>query len=93
MNRIYQNIRTCNITIDVTKNHHQKIKLYTVCIDVTMPKKPLVIRKQHNNLYIAIRDGFYAAEKLLDKYSKRKQTAYKSGWSIKNQNYSPTQLL
>jgi ribosome-associated translation inhibitor RaiA len=85
INRIYHKIQTCKVTIDVTKKNVHKIKLFTISIDITIPGKELVTRKQNNNLHIAIRDGFCAAEKLLDKYCKRKQTTFdKNAWYIKN---------
>ncbi len=87
MNRIYHKIQNCKITIDVTKKHATKTKLFTVTIDITMPGKELVTRKQNINLYIAIREGFGAAEKLLDKYCKRKQITFdKYARYIKNTN-------
>ena len=81
----YHKIQTCKVTIDVTKKQVDKIKLFTIIIDITIPRKELITKKINNNLYVAIRDGFCAAEKLLDKNCKRKQVSFnKYTWSIKN---------
>lgn len=86
--RIYHKIQTCKVTIDATKKHVHKIKLFNISIDITIPGKELVTRKQNNNLYIAIRDGFGAAEKSLDKYSQRKQTTFdKNVWYNENNDH------
>jgi ribosome-associated translation inhibitor RaiA len=82
----YHKIQTCKVTIDVTKKQVGKIKSFTIIIDITIPGKELITKKLNNNLYIAIRDGFCAAEKLLDKHCKRKQVSGKYVWSIKNNN-------
>lgn len=81
----YHRIQTCKVTIDVTKKKVDKIKSFTISIDITTPGKELITKKQNNNLYIAIRDVFYAAEKLLNKHCKRKQINFgKCDWFVRN---------
>lgn len=96
INKIYHKIQTCKVTVDVTKKNAHKIKLFTISIDITIPGKELVTRKQNNNLYVAIREGFCAAEKLLNKYCKRTQTTInKHVWhtiNIDNQS-NPINLM
>lgn len=75
LNSIYQRINNCHVVVDfIQKNKHQG-KLFSVHIDVTTPIKELVVtRKQGENLYVAISEGFNALGKLLTKYVKKKPT-------------------
>ena len=70
--RMYRKIRNCRVVIDVPQNHKHKGKLFSISIDITIPGKERISRKQSQNLYIAIRDGFSAIEKLLEKNIKRR---------------------
>jgi len=72
LNRIYSKISNCRVVIDVPQNHKHKGKIFSVIIDITIPGKELISRKQSKNLYVAIRDSFAAIEKLLEKHIKRK---------------------
>lgn len=72
MYRIYSKISNCRVVIDVPQNHKHKGKIFSVSIDITIPGKELISRKQSQNLYVAIRDSFAAIEKLLEKHIKRK---------------------
>ncbi|RDI37575.1 HPF/RaiA family ribosome-associated protein [Aquicella lusitana] len=72
LNRIYSKISNCRVIIDVPQNHKHKGKIFSVSIDITIPGKELISRKQSQNLYIAIRNSFAAIEKLLEKHIKRK---------------------
>jgi len=72
LNRIYSKINNCRVVIDVPQNHKHKGKIFSVSIDITIPGKELISRKQSQNLYIAIRDSFKAIERLLEKHIKRK---------------------
>lgn len=70
--RAYNTINTCRVNIDLARNNTHKDKLYSVCIDIKLPGKELVCKKQDPNLFIAIRNGFLALEQLLEKHHKRK---------------------
>jgi len=72
LNRIYSKISNCRVVIDVPQNHKHKGKIFSVSIDIIIPGKELISRKQSQNLYVAIRDSFAAIEKLLEKHIKKK---------------------
>jgi ribosomal subunit interface protein len=72
LNKIYSKISNCRVVIDVPQNHKHKGKIFSVSIDIKIPGKELISRKQSQNLYVAIRDSFAAIEKLLEKHIKRK---------------------
>ena len=89
INRMYHRIQKCRVTIETTKKHSHKGKIFLISINITVPGKELVTRKKNNNLYVAIRDGFDTIEKLLDKYCKRTPDYYEEQIKyIKNKNQS-----
>ena len=72
LKRACSKINKCKVVVDLAKNNTHKDKLYCVCIDITIPGKELVSKKQDPNLYIAIRNSFLALEQLLAKHHKKK---------------------
>lgn len=72
LKRAHGKINTCKVVVGLAKNNTYKDKLYTVCIDITIPGKELVSKKQDSNLFIAIRNSFLALEQLLAKHHKQK---------------------
>ncbi|KTD78480.1 HPF/RaiA family ribosome-associated protein [Legionella waltersii] len=72
LKRAYRKINKCKVIVDLAKNNTHKDKLYSVCIDITIPGKELVSKKQDPNLFIAIRNSFFALEQLLAKHHKKK---------------------
>jgi ribosomal subunit interface protein len=73
INKIYPKISNCRVVIDAPQRHKNKGKMFSINIDITIPGKELVCRKQNQNLYVAIRDGFSAIEKLLEKSTKKRK--------------------
>ena len=72
LKRAYGKINKCRVVVDLAKNNTHKDKLYSVCIDIIIPGKELVSKKQDPNLFIAIRNSFLALEQLLAKHHKKK---------------------
>lgn len=72
LKRVYSKINKCKVVVDLAKNNTHKDKLYSVCIDIIMPGRELVSKKQDPNLFIAIRNSFLALEQLLAKHHKKK---------------------
>jgi ribosomal subunit interface protein len=73
INKIYPRISNCRVVIDAPQRHKHKGKMFSINIDITIPGKEVVCRKQNQNLYVAIRDGFSAIEKLLEKSTKKRK--------------------
>jgi ribosomal subunit interface protein len=82
LKRAYSKINKCKLVVDLAKNKTHKDKLYSVCIDIIIPGKELVSKKQDPNLFIAIRNSFIALEQLLEKHHKKKVV-----FSKNNANY------
>lgn len=77
LTQFYQRINSCRVVVEVPQKHKHQGKLFSVNIDLTVPGKELVVHKQDENIYIAIRDAFHAIERQLDKYANRRRGAVK----------------
>lgn len=91
LKRAYSKINKCKVVVDLAKNNTHKDKLYSVCIDITIPGRELVSKKQNPNLFIAIRNSFLALEQLLAKHHKKKMI-FNKNHSNYLRNYSGNQL-
>ena len=72
---IYNKVNHCKVVVDAEHKHKNKGKLYSISINTTIPGHELFCKKQHQNLYVAIWEGFNSLDKLLKKHCKRKTTA------------------
>jgi ribosomal subunit interface protein len=74
------------VVLDSPHNNHHKGKVYSVTLELHTPNKEVVVtQEQHDNhahedLYVAIRDAFNAAERQLKSVDKkhRKQAMHKN---------------
>lgn len=74
LNQYYNRINSCKIVIHIPQKHKHQGKLFSVCIELSVPGKELVVnRKMDEDVYIAIRDAFIAVQRQLENYiSKRR---------------------
>ncbi|MDD9889280.1 MAG: ribosome-associated translation inhibitor RaiA [Gammaproteobacteria bacterium] len=81
------------VVLDSPHNNHHKGKVYSVGLEIHTPSKEVrVNQEQHDNhahedLYVAIRDAFNAAERQLKSVDKkhRKTPPHKDGSNFDNQ--------
>ena len=72
LEKMFDRITECNVVIESPHNKQRKGKIYTVRIDVKIPKADLVVKRQpHNDIYVAIRDAFQTAQRLVEDQQKR----------------------
>ena len=75
LNRFYDRIISCRVMIQAPHRHHHQGTIYHVRIDLTVPQGELVINRNpsqnhaHEDLYVAIRDAFAAAQRRLKSYA------------------------
>lgn len=70
LDQFYRRIQRCRIVINIPQKHKHQGKQFRVCIDLLVPGKELVVnRKIDEDVYIAIRDAFFAAQKQLETYA------------------------
>lgn len=64
----------CRVVVDVPHRHHHKGVLYNIRIDLTVPGKEFVVtREEHEDIYVAIRDGFDALRRRLEDFGRRQR--------------------
>ena len=74
LDSFYDRITSCRVVVEVPHRHHSKGLLYNVRIDMTVPGKELVVRREpHKDLYVAIRDAFDAARRQLKDFALRQR--------------------
>jgi ribosome-associated translation inhibitor RaiA len=70
----YDRIMGCRVVVDAPHRRHHKGKLYHVRVDMTVPGGELVVNREpskkgaHEDIYVAIRDAFVAAQRQLKDY-------------------------
>ena len=84
LDRFFERVVSCNVTIEAPHRHHHKGKLYKVRVDVGMPGKKDVHVKEgaknqaHEDVYVAIRDAFDAAVRRVEDQARRLRGDVKS---------------
>ncbi|HYD49530.1 MAG TPA: HPF/RaiA family ribosome-associated protein [Terriglobales bacterium] len=79
LERLYPRITSCRVAVEAPHGHHHKGKIFHVRIDLTVPQHELVVSRDpaqnhaHEDVYVAIRDAFEAAERQLEDLNKRQQ--------------------
>ena len=79
LERHFDRITSCRIAVErPTRNHHQEGGPYRVRLDITVPGSELVADKQEEELPVAIREAFEAAERQVEEWSRRRRGEVKS---------------
>jgi ribosomal subunit interface protein len=79
LTQFYQRINSCRIVLTIPQKHKHQGKLFCLSIDLTVPGKELAIsHKLDEDVYVAIRDAFKAAERKLESYARRRRGEVKT---------------
>lgn len=79
LGRFYDRIISCRVVVETPQRHQHQGKLYSVCIDLTVPGAELVAnRAQDEDVYVAIRDAFVAITRQLEDFVRRQRGDMKS---------------
>ncbi len=71
LDRFFDRIMSCRVVVDESQRRHHKGKLFSVHLDMTVPGKELAISRQENeDPYVAVRDAFNAAVRLLEEHGR-----------------------
>lgn len=79
LDRYYERIMGCRVVVEAPHRRHHQGKLYHVRIDLTVPQGELVVSREpvenhaHEDVYVAIRDAFDAAQRRLADYARRQR--------------------
>lgn len=85
INRRHAEIISCRVVVEAPPQHHRKGGLFKVRIDITCPEGKLEINREpsarhhaHEDVYVALRDAFNAADRKLEEYSCRRKGQIKA---------------
>ncbi len=79
LDRLYEDIVSARVVVDLPQMRRRKGKIYQVQIDVAVPRRELVVNREplldhaHEDLTVAIDDAFDAMERRLKEYSREVQ--------------------
>lgn len=77
LDQFFGRIMHCDVMVEADHKRHAHGNLYHVRIDITVPNKELVVRRDpeehhaHEDPYVAVRDAFDAARRQLEDYSRK----------------------
>ena len=79
LEQYFDRIISCQVVIEAEHHHKHQGNLFHVRIDLKVPNKDLVVSREHHknhaheDVYVSIRDGFNAAKRQLEDYSRIKR--------------------
>lgn len=77
LEQYFGRINSCRVVIEAPERSKRKGKLFHVRLDITVPGKELVVKRHpgakhaHEDVYVALRDAFDAAERQLEDHSRK----------------------
>ena len=85
LERLHDGIVACHVTVEAPHRHHHKGTSFNVRIDLTVPHGEIVVGGRdsahdhaHEDLYVAIRDSFDVARRLLQEHVRKQRGDVKS---------------
>lgn len=79
LEHFHDKITSCRVVVECPHRHSQQGVLYNVLIDITVPGKEIIVKREPNeDLYVAIRDSFEAARRQLQDHARRQRGEVKA---------------
>jgi ribosomal subunit interface protein len=67
LEEFHPRITSCRVTVEEIRKHHQQGRHFQVSLDVRVPGKEIVVNHAHDeDVYVALRDAFDAANRQLE---------------------------
>jgi ribosomal subunit interface protein len=74
LERYYDRILSCRVALELSARHHRQGKHYAVRIDLKVPGGEIAVTHGENeDLQIALRDAFAAAQRRLEDHARRQR--------------------
>lgn len=79
LERLYDRMTACHVTVEAPHHHHLRGVHYCVKLELALPGGGIVVNRDHaKDAYIALRDAFMAARRQLIEHAERGQGAGKA---------------
>ncbi len=78
LERFHDRITNCRVVVEQVSRRHTKGKMYEARIDITVPGGEIIANRNpdadhaHEDVYVALRDAFKAATRLLEDYVRKR---------------------
>ncbi len=79
LDHFFDRIVSCRVAVELQNARHQKGNLFRVRVDLTVPGREIVVGRDpsadqsHEDAYVAVRDAFDAARRLLEDYVRERR--------------------
>jgi len=89
LEEFFPRITSCRVVVEAEHHHHHQGNLYHVRVDIGVPRKHIVISREHHDdhsredLYVVLRDTFAAAYRQLEEYARQR------AGEVKRHNHHP----
>ena len=83
LERLHPNITGCHVVVEAHHRHHQQGRLFHVAVHLVVPEGEIAVTRDpsrhhaHEDVYVALRDAFDAAERRLQDQARRLRGAVK----------------
>jgi ribosomal subunit interface protein len=90
LDRFYDRIMSCRVVVESPHRRHHQGKLFHVRVDLTVPGGELAVTREpaehhaHEDVFVAIRDAFDAAQRQLENYARRQRGDLKTHEGLPN---------
>ena len=77
LERFFDRIIACNVVVEEHHQRHRQGNLYHIRIEMVVPEREIVVRREppehhaHEDLHVAIRDAFDAAQRQLQDHARK----------------------
>jgi ribosomal subunit interface protein len=77
LERFSDRITACRVVVEAPHQHHRKGKLFSIRIDLSVPGEEIPVTHSgpqnhaHEDIYVAIRDAFNTAGRLLEDHTRK----------------------
>jgi ribosome-associated translation inhibitor RaiA len=72
LEKMFPRLTACRVVISAPHHHQQHRRLFTVRLNVTVPGSEIVVtRNNHEDVYVLLRDAFFAARRELESVTRR----------------------
>ncbi len=79
LEKFFDRVMSVSVVLESPPKHSQKGSRYNVRLDITVPGPDIVIKRQENeDIYVALRDAFNAAERLIEDFARKRRGDVKS---------------
>ena len=84
LERFSDKITSLRVTVEAPHKHHHKGNIYHIAIDIAVPDAEIVVSRNphdnhaHEDVYVAIRDAFNSARRMLEDYEARRRGKVKN---------------